>query len=285
LATVTEMTDAVSRFETVLASPHHLLWFGANESADLALARTAAARLATVHVSESPAAVVASPPEPFRDRSPAVIMLGSSSPGRWTLSDAIALARRWPLSPIVSVASTIVDGRRRSGPPIPGIDEVMWHDLPGRLRAWLDDRERGRPGTRGQPTTARREEAIVENVRPRVRGLGLTIAAARPVDLEALADLSIAAGAIVNRRTCSRPPMDDDAVVVIWDVGLIDAPSLAWLRILVANRPGRRVVLFESFPRAETTVAALEAGAAAVLGRPCGVETYAGTLLAVVSGL
>lgn len=278
------MTEVVSCFEPVVAPPHHLLWLGTNESTDLALARTAAARLATVHVRESPAEALATPPEPFCDRSPAVILLGSSSPGRWTLSDAIAVSRRWPLAPIVSVASTIVDGRRRSGPPVPGIDEVMWHDLPGRLRAWLDDRERGRPGTRGQPITARREEAIVENVRPRVRGLGLSLAAGRPVDLEALADLSIAAGAIVNRRTCSRPPIDDDAAVVVWDVGLIDAPSLAWLRILAANRPGRRVVLFESFPRAETTVAALEAGAAAVLGRPCGVEAFAGTLLAVVSG-
>jgi hypothetical protein len=269
--------------ETVFSRPYQLLWLGADESSDLILARTAAARLATIHVLESPAAALTSPPEPFRERSPAVIMLASSSPGHWTLRDAVAISIRWPLAPIVSVASTIVDGRRRSGPLLPGIEEVMWHDLPGRLRAWLDDRDHGRPGTRGLPATARREEGIVETVRPRVRGIRVSIAAGRSVDLDALADLTTAAGAIVSTRSRGRPPIDDDAAIVAWDVGAVDGQSLAWLRMLVANRPGRPVVLFESFPRAENAEAALEAGAAAVLGRPCSVETLAGTLLALGS--
>jgi hypothetical protein len=277
------MTAGGSGFDTVFSVPHQVLWLGTDEGTDLTLARTAAGRLATVHLVESPEAAVVSPPAPFHEKSPAVIVLASSSPGRWTLADAISVSVRWPLSPVVSVASTIVDGRRRSGPPIPGVEEVMWHDLSGRLRAWLDDREQGRPGTRGLPSTARREEGIVEAVRPRVSGLRVSIAAGRSVDLDALADVTIAAGAVVTRRTCGRPPIDDDSAVLAWDVGLIDAPSLAWLHMLAANRPGRRVVLFESFPRAETTQAALEAGAAAVLGRPCGVETFAGTLLAVHS--
>jgi hypothetical protein len=242
-----------------------------------------AARVATVHAFESAAVAVASPPEHVRERSPAVIVLASSGPGRWTLGDAITVSTRWPLSPVVSVASTIVDGRRRSGPAIPGVEEVMWHEFPGRLRAWLDDREQGRPGTRGLPTTARREEGIVETVRARVPGLGMSIAAGRPVDLDALADLAIAAGAVVTCRTCGRPPINDDSAVLAWDVGVIDASALAWLRMLAANSPGRRVILFESFPRVETTRAALDGGAAAVLGRPCGVETLAGMLLMVGS--
>ncbi len=277
------MTARGSGFEPVFAAPHQVLWLGTDDATDLKLARTAAARLATVHVMESPEAAVASPPEPFRERSPAVIMLASSSPGRWSLGDAMAVSIRWPLAPVVSVAATIVDGRRRSGPQIPGVEEVMWHDLPGRLRAWLDDREYGRPGTRGLPSTARREDGIVETVRPRVAGLGVSIAAARSVDLDALADVAVAAGATVARRTCGRPPIDDDSVVVAWDVGISGASSLAWLRMLAANRPGRQVILFESFPRPEVTQAALDAGAAAVLGRPCGVETLAGMLLAVNS--
>lgn len=284
LATVTSMTSGESGFEPVFLAPHQVLWLGTDAVADLELARTAAARLATLHVVESSEAAVASPPAPFRERSPAVIMLASASPGRWTLGDAIAMSIRWPLAPLVSVASTIVDGRRRSGPLLPGIEEVMWHDLPGRLRAWLADRDHGRPGTRGLPVTARREEGIVENVRPRVRGIPISIAAGSSADLDALADLSIAAGAVVTNRTRGRPPIDDDAAVLAWDVGVVDAPSLAWLRMLAANRPGRRVILFESFPRAETAEAALGAGATAVLGRPCGVETLAGTLLAVDSG-
>lgn len=257
----------------------HVLWVGADESADLRLAKAAAAKSGHIHAVTSPEMALAKPPEPFGQRSPAIILLATSSPGRWTLDDAVKLSIRWPLAPIVSVAATIVDGRRRSGPPLPGIEEVMWHDLPGRLAAWLDDRAEGRPGTLGLPATARREEGIIENVRPRGNGLKVALAANRPGDLEGLVDVATAAGASVVARRRGRPPIDDDASVLAWDVGIVDGSVLAWLRILVANRPGRQVILLESFPRSDTTAAALEAGAAAVLGRPCGVETFAGTLL------
>lgn len=257
-----------------------VLWVGADQSADLKLARSAVANLAEVYGVDSPAAALASPPQPFVERSPVLILLASSGPGRWSLDDTVALARRWPLAPIVSVAATIVDGRRRSGPALPGIEEVMWHDLPGRLAAWLEDRREGRPGTLGLPATARREESIVENVRPRARGLRVTLAATRAEDLDGLADLAAAAGATVGARTRGRPPLEDDAPALVWDVGIVDGGILTWLRMIVANRPGRRVVLLESFPRPDTTTAALEAGAVAVLGRPCGVEALAGTLIA-----
>jgi hypothetical protein len=49
--------------------------------------------------------------------------------------------------------------------------------------------------------------------------------------------------------------------------------------MLAANRPGRGIVLLDSFPRGDTTRLALRAGAAAVLGRPAGLEPLAGTLL------
>jgi ActR/RegA family two-component response regulator len=103
----------------------------------------------------------------------------------------------------------------------------------------------------------------------------------RGADLDGLADLAAAAGAIVVGRCRGRPPLDDATAVLVWDVGIADAPVLAWLRMLVANRPGRKIILLESFPRAETTLAALQAGAVALLGRPCGVEALAGTLLAL----
>jgi len=265
--------------DPVFSPRDRVLWVGAEQSADLKLARSAVANLAELYGVDSPAAALASPPQPFVERSPVLILLASAGPGRWSLDDAVALARRWPLAPIVSVAATIVDGRRRSGPTLLGIEEVMWHDLPGRLAAWLEDRREGRPGTLGLPATARREEGIVENVRPRARGMRVTLAATRAEDLDGLADLAAAAGATVGGRTRGRPPLDDDAPTLVWDVGIVDGAILTWLRMIVANRPGRRVVLLESFPRPDTTTAALEAGAVAVLGRPCGVETLAGTLI------
>jgi hypothetical protein len=266
-----------------------ILWVGPADSADMRLAREWVAELAPVWDAGSPAAALAEPPVPFLDRSPAVILLAVDAPGRWSLADTLALALRWPLAPIVAVAGPLADGRRRSGPPLPGIEEVPWHDLPGRLTCWLADRAAGRPGTLGMPATARREERFLVG---RAAGPGPTlptvsVAAGNAVDLEGLVDLAAAAGATVNRRTRGRPSLDEPAEALVWDVGRLAAEELAWLRMLAANRPGLRVVLLESFPRPDTTLLALQAGAAAVLGRPASAETLAGTLarIAGVNGL
>jgi hypothetical protein len=49
--------------------------------------------------------------------------------------------------------------------------------------------------------------------------------------------------------------------------------------MLSANRPGLRIVLLESFPRGDSTQAAIRAGADAVLGRPVQLDALEGTLL------
>jgi DNA-binding NarL/FixJ family response regulator len=67
--------------------------------------------------------------------------------------------------------------------------------------------------------------------------------------------------------------------VVVWDVPAITAADLTWISLLTAHRPARAVVVLESFPRADTTRAALEAGAVAVLGRPVSMEALSGVLL------
>ncbi len=278
------MSVAQPASAAVIPGRYSALWVGTDATADLRLAKAGAARLADLHVVESATEAVAHPPKPFQERSPAVILMASSSPGGWPLGDAVTLSIRWPLAPVVSVAASLVDGRRRSGPAIAGVEEVPWHDLPGRLAAWLSDRDAGRPGVLGLPATARREEGIFEGIRPRAMGLRAAVAAMRPADLDGLADLVAATGASVAARSMGRPPLDDTTEVLLWDVGMIDSSTLAWLRMLVANRPGRCVIVLESFPRAETTRAALDAGAAAVMGRPCGVEALAGTLLFFRSG-
>jgi hypothetical protein len=221
-------------------------------------------------------------------QSPAIALLAASLPGGWTLADAVLLSRRWPLTPVVSVATSLIDGRRRSGPPLPGIEEVPWTDLPGRIAWWLHDMAAGRPGTLGMPATSRREERIMESAvrvrewsipqRPRPR---VSVAAARAGEVECLVDLLSAAGTPVVRRTCGRPALDEPADVLVWDVSALAQSHLAWLQILSANRPGLRVVLLDSFPRGDSTIAALRAGAAAVLARPVSLEALAGTLLQV----
>ena len=49
--------------------------------------------------------------------------------------------------------------------------------------------------------------------------------------------------------------------------------------MFTAHRPGLPVIVVESFPRGDTVLAALRAGATAVLGRPLSLEALAGTLL------
>ena len=264
--------------------PPRLLWVGPATQADLRMARDWAAELAEVHEVGSPAVAVAVPPEPFVDRSPTVILLAADTPARWTLPDLIPLAHRWPLAPIVAVAGALVDGRRRSGPPLPGIEEVAWHELPGRLGWWLADRSAGRAGTLGMPSTARREDRFLEASRGlhqagRLPPPVVSLAAATSADLDGLADLAAAAGLAIGRRRRGRPLLDEPAETLVWDVGRLDGDHLAWLRMLAANRPALRIILLESFPRAETTAAAVQAGAAAVLGRPVSAESLAGTLL------
>lgn len=265
--------------------PARVLWVGPTGQADLRLTREWVGRLAHVHEVASPAAAVATPPEPFADRSPAVVLVAVSSPAIWSLADLVPLAIRWPLAPIVAVGGALADGRRRSGPPLPGIEEVPWHDLPGRLAIWLSDREAGRAGTLGMPATARREDRFLEAGRSPGDSDGpmVSLAAASGGDLDGLVDLTRSAGAIVGRRSRGRPPLDEPAPVLVWDVGRLDAEHLAWLRMLAANRPGLRIVVLESFPRADSTSAAIRAGAATVLGRPVSAETLAGTILWVTA--
>jgi hypothetical protein len=261
-----------------------IAWIGATVGIELAWARRAVADVTTVYDFAGPADVVAAPDGgPW----PAVALVASDHGSRWTLSDLTAVARRWPLTPLVSVAASIVDGRRRSGPLLPAAEEVPWSEVPARLAWWLADRAAGRPGTLGLPATARREERAMEAVaalRPSPRAaMRVSVAADRPVDLDGLADLVTASGREVLRRSCGRPPLDEPADVLIWDTATLGPTHLAWLGMLAANQPGLGVIVVDSFPRPETALAALEAGAAAVLGRPLSPEALAGGFLRLES--
>lgn len=231
--------------------------------------------------------------EPVADegRHPTVAVLAAHRPAGWTLATAAAVSRRWPLTPLVAVVSSLADGRRRSGPWLPGVEEVVWHDLPGRLTWWLAEIAAGRPGTLGLPTTARREDRIMEtagHVRAVVAASGQpsAVAVAGPcrTAVESVADMLIAAGFRVTSRVRGRPRLDDDAELVVWDAGRPGATDRAWLEMLAAHRPGLGIVLLDSFPRGDTVRAALRAGAAAVLGRPVGLEALVGTLLRIRTG-
>jgi hypothetical protein len=258
-----------------------IAWLGDPGVEVLALARTQAEALAEVADADGP----------WHGPPPAVVVLAAHRPARWTLAEAVAVSRRWPLAPLVACATSLADGRRRSGPWLPGVEEVPWHDLGGRLAWWLVELAAGRAGSLGMPTTARREERHADSA-ARVRAV---VAAAGPVPsvaiagacrtaVEGTADLVAAAGFPVVGLTRGRPRLEEQADAVVWDTSAPAGTDLAWLGMLAANRPGLGIVLLDSFPRGDTTRAALRAGAAAVLGRPAGLEALAGTLLRLKTG-
>jgi hypothetical protein len=268
---------------TSSARARRVLWVGSTSGVEFGLARSGL----TAHVDVVELARATDAHDAALaggDLAPVFAVLASDRPGRFTVADAAALSRRWPLMPIVSVASSLVEGRRRSGPQLPGVEEVAWHDLAGRSGWWLAALDAGLPTGLGMPATARREERLLESLaaltrRPDWAGTDVAVAAGRPLELEGLCDLLEIAGHRVVHRSCGRPRIDETAAAVVWDVGDLLPDQLAWLRLLAANRPGLEIVLLESFPRGDTAAAATQAGAAAILGRPVSLEALAGTLL------
>lgn len=222
-------------------------------------------------------------------RAPTIVVLATDAPGRWQLDACIKLARRWPLAVLVAVTTTLGDGRRRSGPLLPGVEEVGWYEFPARLTTWLTDLDAGLPGALGLPATARREERVLQiadgAIRHRSgRWTGVVVAAPDGLAVEGLADAVSALGHGISSRYTGRPPITDPADIVVWEVAALDQATLAWLRLLTSERPRRHVVVIDTFPRGETALAALRAGAAAVLGRPVGLEPLMGALLHARNG-
>ena len=261
----------------------HVLWVGRCGGLELTLARDAVAGI--------PGCTVRRLDAEWDDDAgphPTCIVLVHERGGEWSPERALALSRRFPLVPIVAVAGSLADGRRRSGPFLAGIEEIAWHDLAGRLGAWFGDVETGIAGSIGLPPTARREDRILDAIRvsrptePPTR-TPVSVVARDRTDLEGLVDLVRACGHVVEESALGRPAIDTLARVLVWDVRSIRPADLEWLRILAANRPGVAVVVLDSFPRGDSSAEALAAGAAAVLGRPVGLEVLAGTLASLAA--
>lgn len=260
-------------------SQRRVLWVGDVDGDELSIAWESIPRLAdcsVIHAADATDGDTGSPPD--------CVLLVADRPGRWNAEQALAIRRRWPVTPIFAIATSLGDGRRRSGPPLPGIEEMPWHDAPGRLACWFADLDAGLPGSLGLASTVRREDRLLDapafQPRPRFRtpSVPVTLSARTTVDMEGLAELLTAAGHPVEARCIGRPELTPPNRLVVWDACRLESADLAWLRLLVANRPGVAVVILDSFPRGDSCRAAFQAGAAAVLGRPVSLEALVGTL-------
>ncbi len=271
------------------SAPRRVLWVGEIDADELAIARECLVRLTGCTVIRASAPALDSPSShqaaDLLGTSPAdCILLAIDRPGRWSVEQVLGLSIAFPLTPIFAITTSLGDGRRRSGPPLPGVEELAWHDAGGRLARWFADLDAGLPGSLGLPPTVRREERFHEapafqtQSRPVGPLASVTVAARSPLDLDGLVDLLAAAGHLIGERTIGRPELSPPDRLVVWDAGRFDSGDLEWLRLLVANRPGVAVVILDSFPRGEIARGALRAGASAILGRPVGLEVLAGTL-------
>lgn len=268
-----------------------LLWIGDSHQAD-ELRLTVASLRPVITTSCLPTAAAAFSAAGCRLKPPTIICLAERRPGQFTAAEAIALSRRWPLARLIVVATCLADGRRRSGPALPGVTHVPWHDLPSRLHFWVTELAAGRSGSLGTPLTARRDERWLEtpplsypaspgdsgNPKAIVPQPRVSVTAASDAAAEAVADLVATAGGQVIQQQTGRPQLIDEADVIVWDTADTTAPHLSWLRLLTSQRPERSVVLLTSFPRGDAVVDALEAGAMAVLGRPVDREALSGVL-------
>lgn len=258
------------------------VWIGPTGSEEFELARgVLASRLETIVVGEN-----AWQEEGRSDpRGPLLACLAADGPRRAVHETALRLARRWPLCRFVAISSSLCEGRRRSGPPTPGVEEIPWHELPGRLDCWLEDVEAGRPGWLGQPPTLRREERLLVGVREGAAAADeaanrrtVAVAAARSESLDGLVSLLTSFRVPADSAAVGRPTIDASADVLLWECEESVSAELPWLGILAAHRPETDIVLIESFPRGDRTVEAIGAGAAWVLARPTSGDVLLGTL-------
>ena len=228
------------------------------------------------------------------DPEPLVICLSETHPGQVHSDEILRLTSRWPLSKIVVVGSCLADGQRRSGPLLKGVLTVPWHDLSSRIIVWLHRLKSGQPSSLADAASFRREErwlvdATTTNaphtVLDYVTQVRVTVAASTDTTAEAVSELVTAAGGLVEQTITGKPPIQDTADVVIWD--LHDSPEfqLEWIRLLTCQNPRRIIALLCSFPRSDTAQAAMAAGATVVLGRPTDGEALRGVLLLAETAL
>ncbi len=225
---------------------------------------------------------------------PTIICLAETHPGQVHYKDVLRLIHHWPLSRVVAVGSCLSDGRRRSGPVMDGILEVPWHDLPSRMRVWLQRIKTGVPSSLSRAPTLRREERWLAEAIERQTFCDtvdqsaqatVTVAASSKMMAEAVSELVPAAGGILVNCVSGKPAIQDTADVILWD--LYDSPEsqLEWIRLLTSQKPNRAIALLCSFPRGDTAQAAMEAGATAILGRPTDCEAIRGVLFMAKTAL
>jgi len=244
------------------------IWIGEDRGPELRLARRWLATIVPLVVHPDAASAI--------DRHgprPSLALLACPRPGSWSVPAVARIAAALPLVPLFAVTTSLAEGGRRNGDTLPGVEEIPWLELPG--VAW----RRWRPDVaeyRSLPATSRRDERWLSRL-PAGAAAGERVAVVADTGgTEAVCDLLEAAGCTPHPLP-GRRPVPGCVGPVVWAVGAVGEEQRQWLRLLTAD--GRRdVLVLESFPCGDGVVAALAAGAAAVLPRVVAADCLAGTL-------
>jgi CheY-like chemotaxis protein len=217
------------------------------------------------------------------DRHPAVIVFAASRPGMMHARDAEQLRRCLPLGGMVALLGSWCEGEARTGRPVPGISRCYWYDFPNWWRRQLELLASGHCPDWALPATA--DDRDCAKTWPRQVSettAGLIVLRTTCWETgDVLADVLRASGyATAWAPRGGRGASIRGAAAGIWEGRQLDEPELCQLaefceQLATDEAP---VIAIADFPRRDRCEAAIQAGAAAVLGKPWLNADLLGTL-------
>jgi hypothetical protein len=205
--------------------------------------------------------------------SPELIVVAQSRPGEIGQARIEACRRRWPLAGIVAMLGSWCEGEARTGRPWPGVLRLYWYEFPSWWRRQIALWQAGRcpDWSRHQMNDVAFEFIDKRQLAMSHASNGVVVLSTSHYDsADALSDVLTRAGyATVCQPQCSAS-MIRGAVAGIWEGGQFNDREAAMLgtfcrRLAPVATP---VVALLDFPRRDRVEPALNAGAAAVLGKP-----------------
>jgi DNA-binding NarL/FixJ family response regulator len=207
------------------------------------------------------------------DRHPDVIIIAASRPGMIRARDVQQLQCRLPLVGMVALLGSWCEGEARTGRPVPGVSRCYWYDFPNWWRRQLELFASGHCPDWALPATA--DDRDCAKTWPRQvsePAAGLIVLQTTCWETgDVLADVLRASGyATVWGPRGRQGASVRGAAAGIWEGRQLDEPELCQLAEFSKQlaKDAAPVIALADFPRRDRCVAAMQAGAAAVLAKP-----------------
>lgn len=216
---------------------------------------------------------------------PDVILMAQSRPDTFSNCELVQLQQTAPLAATVALLGSWCEGEMRSGRPLPAALRIFWYEFPSWWKRQMSLRRAGRC-----PDWARRTAHDVRLAAPDATANSASQSLPRPSLVvvktsnyatgNALADVLHSAGYSVAIQTAGSHASVRGALAAVWDGGQLSDHEAVELKAFSAemDRHAAPVLVLLDFPRRDRIDAAVECGAAGVLGKPW----FNGDLIAAV---